>query len=187
MVSRVQKKQAAAVAVALILSACIIKPDYADIAKQHGLNENERANLEICDQAFWRIYPVLRFGKELRQMTRVPEPICACHAKDMARVFKPGKLNGYFSFANWWRDPYSPKLPIFAKTATKGNPETVPRAMIASFDRCAKDFIEANKNNEEFADLLREPVLKNKPPEKAKEEPVAEPEQAAAAEPAAEQ
>jgi hypothetical protein len=186
---RVQKKRAAAVAVAFILSACIIQPDYADIARQHGLNETERANLEICDQAFWRIYPVLRYGKELRQMTHVPEAVCACHSKDMAQVFKTGKLKSYANFANWWKDPYAPKLPSFTSNAVKGNPATAPRTMIASFDRCAKDFIEANKNNEEFEDLLREPVLKNKPPakpEKAKEEPAAA-EQAAGVEPAAEQ
>jgi hypothetical protein len=154
--------------VALAITACN-QPDYKQIARENGLNKTQQENLALCDQAFFKIFPVLEFDKKLLQISTnaVPMEICICHAKDMTNIIKPGKITDYAKFSKWWRAPNQPKLPMFSKNAVKGTPESAARSLIASFDKCTKDFVTANKDKEEYQDLLREPILKEKKKKKA--------------------
>jgi hypothetical protein len=162
------KKLSLLMACAIGLSACG-GPDIALVAAENNLSKNETEALAVCDDGMTRKKPLLQFGKEQRRLSEVPIQICVCHAKDMAKVYKPGKYSTYTFFAGWLPEPNMKSLPPIVTEDIRlkqPHPKIIKR-LFASFERCAKEFVAANEGKEEFADLLETLPPPPPPPEKA--------------------
>jgi hypothetical protein len=174
MLSGKVKNAAAILAAAIALTACG-GPDIKQIARDNKFTKGERKALQMCYDYLMGKKPIVTIAGEEKLLSDVPMPVCVCHAKDVASVYKPAKLESYAHFVSWATNANRKPLPKihWDDTQSQAKNDGAAKRLVASLDSCTNKFVEENKANEEFAELIQ-PRPERKVKKKKKKESVEE-------------
>jgi len=118
------------------------------VAAQHSLSPEETGAYRACTGDF--------FGKSLSLKTKtgsttrlaVPDDVCACHARTMAQLFKPGEYRDHSKVADYLVSPDQPRGvdPAHLKPGAPDGAASFDR-LVASAKTCADQFFEQEQKH----------------------------------------